>query len=1101
MIQRLFSLLLTALVVVGLAGFAEAQEPGFFSNSIVDNAPPPGFTTAPILDDTVASAANVSGVLGSAPPPAAIQVRMELQTAEALAVLANFPIKYIFTEFNTLGADRRTKAVADAALTSGASAAAFVGNFNLYPNLGTDPTRPATEQAKFTGIDYSAARGHVGAQLGNQFAAPALLPGTADFRTPAQGNSNAPNIRSALFVLPIERLTLAELGLRGFAAPPTDTTAFAIAASPNDPAQRLIPWVMRFNNLDNAALGGGPNGSGFVQNAATPSNGQLLSPGDFQAQLLHYRLRGADDLILLIGADPNGPSGVVGYGNAQAQSDVVTGWSASTVANGIIARQNYAFANLSNSIADSLDANGPVVRSTEIAGAIWSGVYDRVGSAAPDGQRKMAVLISNMSGVQKTIDLPDIGGFAVEHPTTSDPRAAAFMLNAGTHRLLSFTLAPDANSVTAWVLTDDTFIGLDNNRNGMGVSNPFPALPIDVAADSDVCANSNGNSASVSGLPANTVYHWAVQGGTIQGGQGSPTITYGVTQPGTTVVAVTAISTDAQQVETVYEGAALVRVGPPSDITTPPYAIAFSANNVATGPSGAGFTYAWTISGPGVLLSTRFAQSVRFRVNASGTVVLQLTVTSPDGCSSTSTAQVVIDQVPVASNDRAFTTTGRSVDIQVLANDTDPDAGDTLTVSIESQPSFGTVMLINNGTAIRYTPNGPVQNDSFTYRVTDSHGASDIGTVTIENLFVATIGDYHGLATPAPGTASENARHGFVRVLVGRDAAFSGYLTLAGLRRNFYGTFDADGVAHFKPALAPTFTFQRRTGDAPLTLSLQLTPGGDADQIGGSLTDNGAPFAALEIVRVVSAANPSLYTYAYVAQPAPNRTVPLAEFPQGTGYSFGGVNHLGGTVVRGRLADFAPVIVIDALTKGNRLPFYMPLYGGLGSISGWINFRNLPGHTDADAPNLDWFRPPQQAATLYPKGWPGGIGIQFRGSKFQFQGAKSVLQDLGPVDADGNAEMFLRSGGLPDTGVFDAFNISPANRVTKVPPNPRRFHGLVLSSIGGFNGYFRVPGETKDYFMYAVVLQKTDFITGFFLGRTGSGLVAIEPRDTPQQSP
>jgi hypothetical protein len=779
---------------------------------------------------------------------------------------------------------------------------------------------------------------------------------------------------------------------------------------------------------------------------------------------------------------------------------VSTGWTTSTLANGIIARQNYAFANLSNSIADSVDANGPVVRSTEIAGAVWSGVYDRADSADTDGERKMAILISNMTAVQRTIDLPNLGGFAIDHPTTSDPRPAAFIVNPGTHRLLSFTLAPDANNVTAWLLTDDSFIGLDDNRNGVGVSNPFPALPLNVVADSDACANSNANSAAVTSPGGKVTYHWAVEGGTIQSGQDTPNITYSVTGAGTTVVAVTAISTDAQQVETVYEGAALVRVGPPSDITVPPFAIAFSSDNTATGPAGPDFTYAWSISGPGVLLSTRFDQSVQFRVGASGTVTLSLTVTSPNNCSSTSTAQVVIDQVPIATNDRAFATANRPVDIQVLANDTDPDAGDPLTLSIESQPSSGTVMLINNGTAIRYTPNGAVQNDSFTYRVTDSHGAFAIGTVTIEDLFVATIGDFHGLATPATGTASENARHGFVRVTVARNGAFSGYLTLAGVRRTFSGTFDADGVAHFKPSLAPTFTFQRRTGETPLTLTLHLTPNGDPDHIGGSLTDNGAPFATLEIVRAVTSANPSLYTYAYVAQAPPNRGVPLAEFPQGTGYSFGSVNSRGATVVRGRLADFAPVIVIDALTKGNRLAFYMPLYGGLGSISGWINFRNLPARSDADAADLDWFRPPQPAAPLYPEGWPGGIGIQFRGSKFQAQGAKSVLQDLGPVDADGNAEMLLRSGGLPDIGVFDAFNISPSNRVTKAGVNPRRFHGLVLSSIGGFNGYFRVPGETKDYFMYAVVLQKTDFITGFFLGRTGSGLVAIEPKDHPQQS-
>ncbi len=640
MTHRLLSLVRAGAVFIALAGFAEAQEPGFFSNAIVDNAPPAGFTTAPILDDTAASAANVSSVLGGAPPPPAIQVRMELGSTEALAVLSNFGIKYILTEFNTLGADRRTKAVADAALASGASAGAFVGNFNLYPNVATDPTRPGAEQANFSGLDYNAARGQVGAQFGAQFAAPALLPGSADYRNPAQGDSSAPNIRSALFVLPIQRLTLAELGLRGFTAPPTDQTAFAIAASPSDPAERLIPWVMRFNNVDNPALGGGPNGSGFVQNAATPADGQLPSRGDFQAQLLHYRLRGADDLILLRGSNASGPDGITGYGDDQAQADVQTGWTASTLANGIIARQNYAFANLSNSVADSVDANGPVARDTEAAGAVWSGVYDRAGSADTDGQRKMAVLISNLSSVQKTIDLPNIGGFPIEHPTTSDPRPGAFILDAGTHRLLSFTLAPDANNVTAWLLTDDTFIGLDNNRNGVGVSNPFPALAIDVTADSDVCANSAGLTATVTSPGANTVYHWAVEGGTIQGGQGTNTITYSVAQASSAVVALTAISTDAQQVETVYEGAAIVRIGPPSDITVPPYIIAQS-QGFASGPTGTGFQYEWTLAGSGVLVSSRFQQTVQFRAGASGTITLTLTVNAPSGCSSTSTATII----------------------------------------------------------------------------------------------------------------------------------------------------------------------------------------------------------------------------------------------------------------------------------------------------------------------------------------------------------------------------------------------------------------------------------------------------------------------------
>ncbi len=202
----------------------------------------------------------------------------------------------------------------------------------------------------------------------------------------------------------------------------------------------------------------------------------------------------------------------------------------------------------------------------------------------------------------------------------------------------------------------------------------------------------------------------------------------------------------------------------------------------------------------------------------------------------------------------------------MLANDQDPDAGDTLTLSIASQPSFGTVMLINNGTAIRYTPNGPVQNDSFTYRITDSHGATATATVTIADLYVVSIGDFRGLAMHRPRARLRKTReHGSARVTVARNGAFSGYLTLAGVRRNFAGSFDVNGVAQFKPSQATAFTFHRRAGETPLALSLQLAPGGDSDQISGSLTDNGAAFADLEIERIVSTANPSYYTFAYVA--------------------------------------------------------------------------------------------------------------------------------------------------------------------------------------------------------------------------------------------
>src|SRR5262249_14170263 len=67
----------------------------------------------------------------------------------------------------------------------------------------------------------------------------------------------------------------------------------------------------------------------------------------------------------------------------------------------------------------------------------------------------------------------------------------------------------------------------------------------------------------------------------------------------------------------------------------------------------------------------------------------------------------------------------------VLANDTDVDGPFPLTVSVESQPTHGTLTLNADGSFV-YTP-APNYNgsDAFTYRVADAAGAFDIGSVSL----------------------------------------------------------------------------------------------------------------------------------------------------------------------------------------------------------------------------------------------------------------------------------------------------------------------------------------------------------------------------------
>ncbi len=112
------------------------------------------------------------------------------------------------------------------------------------------------------------------------------------------------------------------------------------------------------------------------------------------------------------------------------------------------------------------------------------------------------------------------------------------------------------------------------------------------------------------------------------------------------------------------------------------------------------------------------------------------TYTASDGTAVSNVATVTItvtavNDAPVAVNDTASTTEDAAVSGAVLGNDTDVDAGTTLTATLAASPANGTVTLAANGT-FTYTPaanfNGT---DTFTYRASDGAAVSNLATVTI----------------------------------------------------------------------------------------------------------------------------------------------------------------------------------------------------------------------------------------------------------------------------------------------------------------------------------------------------------------------------------
>ncbi|CAM2007921.1 beta strand repeat-containing protein [Acanthopleuribacter pedis] len=111
------------------------------------------------------------------------------------------------------------------------------------------------------------------------------------------------------------------------------------------------------------------------------------------------------------------------------------------------------------------------------------------------------------------------------------------------------------------------------------------------------------------------------------------------------------------------------------------------------------------------------------------------TYTANDGNGLTATATVTVNVAnsadpPVALDDTATLDEDADVLVDVLANDSDPDPGDTLTITLVGTPANGAAVLESG--QIRYTPNADYNGgDSFTYTIEDADNQSVSATVTV----------------------------------------------------------------------------------------------------------------------------------------------------------------------------------------------------------------------------------------------------------------------------------------------------------------------------------------------------------------------------------
>ena len=394
------------------------------------------------------------------------------------AIFQAFDVKYVFSDFegtNTVSDTTTLVNLIKAQSYSGTSyttrmgnGTTRVGNFGIasIPNDTTRPLGPNYVSGNSGTNPFANSTDFV--STGVNMNTEVLYPGDASFRNPANGNLIVgPNagVLSSLFIMPLLRMTQASAN-----------------SSPNI---AHVPFVSRFNNWTNPALQNTATGLTAVVNGSTVpiigyqqttggpngaygNGGQLMSRGDFQALMLHYRMRGASGYQLL---DP----GVVGYSVTNMQADALAGFN-DTYSNGgsglvqqILAGPNARQANMPTVVTFNA-----VKQLASTAGVIWSAVTN---DSAP-GTPALAILISNLSNVNGSVSLSTIrfNGSVIL------PIDANISINAGQHKIIQFTKSGGLWTVAATDSVFDESIAALSDRNGIGIPEPTSLAVIGIGA-------------------------------------------------------------------------------------------------------------------------------------------------------------------------------------------------------------------------------------------------------------------------------------------------------------------------------------------------------------------------------------------------------------------------------------------------------------------------------------------------------------------------------------------------------------------------------------------------------------------------------------------
>ncbi len=347
--------------------------------------------------------------------------------------------------------------------------------------------------------------------------------------------------------------------------------------------------------------------------------------------------------------------------------------------------------------------------------------------------------------------------------------------------------------------------------------------------------------------------------------------------------------------------------------------------------------------------------------------------------------------------------------------------------------------------------------------VNNSYGSatSSVAALTLEaNPFAGLAGTYCGLFAE---TSAQFDSSGFLKLTLTSLGTFSGTILNAGAMYNFSGAFSTAGQA------------QLTLKSLSATLNLDLT--GASNQITGTVSGSTWTASLQADLAVFSKASPApeagKFTFAL------SNSSDGAASPGGEGFGTLTVASTGLISMSGNLADNTSVTPAGAsVSKYGQWPLYIPLYGKLGSLSGWVNF----GTTSSFAGQASWFRVGPDGK-LYKSGFTNSVDVL--GSSFVAGKAGN------PVLAATNYTLTLSGGGLAADRTV-GLTLTSAGKFLTNTGNDLKLTLSLSPSTGVLTGSFVDPQTHVKVAIKGVILQQQNSAAGFFVSTNATGTVLIQ---------